>query len=86
MIKVTVCVGSSCHLRGSYKIIKVFERIIRDKGLSDQIDFQGSFCMEHCTEAANIKINDEIYSVRALDEAEALFAEKVLAPLGVNAE
>ena len=86
VIKVTVCVGSSCHVRGSYDIIKAFDQIIHDKGLSDRVSLEGSFCMEHCSEAANLMIDGELHSVHSLSDAMSLFEQGVLKPLGVSLE
>jgi len=81
MITVTVCVGSSCHIRGAYDIIKKFDQIIRERKLQNDVLLKGSFCMEHCTEGVNIKIDDEIHSVRNLDAALELFQKEVFASL-----
>jgi len=75
MITITVCVGSSCHIRGAYDIIKKFDQIIRERKLQDDVLLKGSFCMEHCTEGVNIKIDDELHSVRNLDAALELLQE-----------
>ena len=78
MITVTVCVGSSCHIRGAYDIIKKFDQIIRERKLQDDVFLKGSFCMEHCTEGVNMKIDDELHSVKNLDAAVELFHQEVL--------
>ena len=44
-----VCVGSSCHLRGSYDVIEEMKRIIKKYGVEDKVDLQASFCMGNCT-------------------------------------
>ena len=77
-IQVTVCVGSSCHIKGSRDIIRRFSEIIRENGLDDEIALAGSFCMEHCGEGTNWKIGDEFVSSETLEEAEATFREKVV--------
>lgn len=60
MITVTVCVGSSCHIKGARELIARFNEFISKKGLEDKVELKGSFCMEHCGEGINWKINDEI--------------------------
>lgn len=84
MTTVTVCVGSSCHIRGAYDIIKNFDQIIRERKLQDSVLLKGSFCMEHCTEGVNIKIDDELHSVRNLDAALELFQKEVLGKLRIG--
>jgi NADH:ubiquinone oxidoreductase subunit E len=64
MVTVTVCVGSSCHIKGSRQIIVRFNELLKEHGLEDKIELQGSFCMERCGE----------------EEAIRTFTEKVLKP------
>ena len=45
-MNVTICVGSSCHLKGSPKVIKRLEYLIAQHHLEDQIELSGSFCMD----------------------------------------
>lgn len=78
MIEITVCVGSSCHVRGSYLLIKLFSSLLEDLNLKDKVELKGSFCMERCKEGMNLKINDDFYSIESPEEAKKLFDEKVL--------
>lgn len=48
MIELCVCIGSSCHLKGSYNIIQVFQQIIEENSLHNKIDFKATFCMKQC--------------------------------------
>jgi NADH:ubiquinone oxidoreductase subunit E len=48
MLDITVCIGSSCHLKGSYNIIQTFQQIIEEKSLHDKIKLQSGFCMQLC--------------------------------------
>ena len=77
-IRVTVCVGSSCHIRGSRDVIRRFSEIIKEQGLEDEVSLAGSFCMEHCGEGTNWKVEEELISSKTLDEAERTFREKVV--------
>ena len=45
---VTICIGSSCHLKGSRDIIASFQRLVSLHGLSDKVELTGSFCMGQC--------------------------------------
>lgn len=59
-----VCIGSACHLKGSYDVIKEFQKILKDKNLEDKITLKGAFCLNHCTEAVSTKIDDgEVFSM-----------------------
>lgn len=58
---VEVCVGSSCHLKGSYEVIGLFKaRIAKDK-LEDKIDLKGTFCLGKCGIAGvSIRVDEQI--------------------------
>ena len=75
---ITVCVGSSCHVRGSHEIIRRYEQLISDHQLKDQVTLKGRFCMERCAEGVNMDIDGEPASAQTLQEAERIFQEKVL--------
>ena len=74
---VTVCVGSSCHLRGSYEIIQCLRDMITSHALEREVALKGSFCMENCTEGVNVKINEELFSIGSVDEMKEIFQDKV---------
>ena len=85
MVTVTVCVGSSCHIKGSRQIIMRFNELLKEHGLEDKIELQGSFCMERCGEGLNWQIDDEPVTSASVEEAIRTFTLKVLkaqAPTG----
>lgn len=75
--KVTVCVGSSCHVRGSRAVLKRFAEIIKAENLDNEVALLGSFCMEQCGECTNWKFNDENISSTTLEEAEKTLRNKL---------
>ena len=79
---ITVCVGSSCHLRGSYEIIKTLKELIKSSGFKNKVLLKGSFCMENCTEGVNVKINEELFSVGSVDEMKKIFQNRVASIFG----
>lgn len=76
-IEVTVCVGSSCHIRGSRAVLKRFAQIIKTEGLENDLSLVGSFCMERCGEGMNWKFNDEDVSSGSVEEAEQTLRSKL---------
>lgn len=58
VITITVCIGSSCHLKGSYDIVSELQRLIRENYLEDKVSIKASFCLGNCTKAVSVKIND----------------------------
>lgn len=76
-VTVTVCVGSSCHIRGSRAVLKRFAEIIKTEKLDSQVVLLGSFCMERCGEKMNWKFGDEELSSSSVEEAEASLRQKL---------
>ncbi|MDP4177382.1 MAG: NAD(P)H-dependent oxidoreductase subunit E [Bacillota bacterium] len=58
MITITVCIGSSCHLKGSYDIVTELQKIIKNNNLEDKVTIKASFCLGNCTKAVSVKIDD----------------------------
>jgi len=78
MITVTVCVGSSCHIKGAREMIARFNDFLTKENLGDKVELKGSFCMEHCGEGINWQINDEIFSSSSVEDGAEMFQKKVL--------
>lgn len=76
-MKLTVCIGSSCHIKGSRQIVEIFRRLIVEKGLQDKIDLGGTFCMGKCAEGVCVSIDDNVHSV-TVDSAEEFFNKEIL--------
>jgi NADH:ubiquinone oxidoreductase subunit E len=74
---ITICIGSSCHLKGSRSIIQGLEKRIRENNLSSQVELNGSFCTGQCEKGVCVKIDEELFSVTP-DTVEQFFNEEVL--------
>ncbi len=62
MIFVQICVGSSCHLKGSYEIVELFEAAVKEHHLEDEVILSGSFCIGKCNRVGvTVQINDEVH-------------------------
>lgn len=58
---VQVCVGSSCHLKGSEEIVNLLNQKIAENGLQDEITLAGSFCIGKCSRnGVTVQVDDEI--------------------------
>lgn len=77
MINITICIGSSCHLKGSRKIVEKLQQIISEKGLKDEIDLSGTFCMGRCETGVSVTVNGEYFSVSP-ENVEDFFENNVL--------
>lgn len=58
MVKVHVCIGSACHLKGSYNIINSLEQLSEEYKVYDQVEIAAAFCLGHCTEAVSVRVDD----------------------------
>ena len=73
-----VCVGSSCHLKGSYDVIEKFKEIIKKYDVEDIVDLQASFCLGHCSEGVTAKADEEFLFNLSKDNAEDIFVKDIL--------
>ena len=62
-MKVTVCIGSSCHIKGSRQVVEYLQNAITENGLDDKVKLNGTFCMGKCQQGVCVTIDDEFYSV-----------------------
>ena len=85
MITVTVCVGSSCHIKGAREMIDRFNDFLTKEHLHDKVELKGAFCMDRCGEGINWKINDEIMTSRSAEKGARAFRKKILEALGGEA-
>ena len=78
MVTVTVCVGSSCHIRGAREVIMRFNEMLKDNGLEGRVELKGSFCMERCGEGLNWQIDDEALTSSNVEDAVKTFKERII--------
>ena len=77
-MKVVVCIGSSCHIKGSRQVVEQLQQLITDNGLSEKVELGGTFCMGKCQQGVCVTVDDEFYSVTPASTAE-FFATAILA-------
>ena len=76
----TVCIGSSCHLKGSKKVAQTFERLITENNLREKVNFHAAFCMGNCQNGISVSLDDKVYSVTP-ETAEEFFRSEVMSRL-----
>ena len=77
-MKVTVCIGSSCHIKGSRQVVEELQRLIALNNLGDKVELSGTFCMGRCQEGVCVTADDEFFSVSP-DNVDEFFEKNVLA-------
>lgn len=76
---IQICVGSSCHLKGSYELVEKFKNAIEAHDLEAEITLAGSFCTGKCNrEGVTVLIDDEIFTGLTPDGFKEFFKEHVL--------
>ena len=78
MLKITVCIGSSCHIKGSRQVVEQLQNLIAKNELGDKVELGGTFCMGQCQQGVCVTVNDEFHSVSP-ETVEEFFANEVLA-------
>ncbi len=76
---VQVCVGSSCHIKGSPEIVELLQRSIAEENLEDKITLVGSFCIGKCNRVGvTIQVDDEIHAGITRENFKEFFKEQIV--------
>ncbi|MEG2174094.1 MAG: (2Fe-2S) ferredoxin domain-containing protein [Oscillospiraceae bacterium] len=76
-MKITVCIGSSCHLKGSRQVVEQLQALIAQHNLKDQVDLGGTFCMGQCQSGVNVTLDGAPFSLSP-ETVTAFFEDEVL--------
>lgn len=77
-MEIIICVGSSCHLKGSHGIIKKLESLIEEYNMGDKIVLKASFCMGNCTKGVCATLNGKLIDYLTIDNVDAFFRKNIL--------
>ncbi len=77
-MKITVCIGSSCHLKGSRAVVEKLQELINASNLNDKVSLSGTFCMGNCVNGVSVTVDGNLHSV-SRDTAEDFFKNEILA-------
>lgn len=76
---ISVCIGSSCHVKRSADIIALLREAIKTNNLEDKVELKGTTCLGHCgSGGANLKVEDEVVEGITKENFKDFFQEKVL--------
>ena len=78
MMKVTVCIGSSCHLKGSRQVVESLQSLIAENTLKDKVELGGTFCMGNCQNGVCVTVDGTNFSVSP-ETVEDFFKSELLA-------
>ena len=77
-MKVTVCIGSSCHIKGSRQVVEQLQHLIDQNNLGDKVELSGTFCMGTCQQGVCVTVDGDFHSVTP-DTVDEFFAENIKA-------
>ena len=76
-MKITICIGSSCHLKGSRQIVEELQRLVAEHQLKDKVELAGQFCMGNCQNGVCVTMEGKNYSLSP-DTTKDFFENQVL--------
>ena len=79
MVSIAICVGSSCHLKGSYDVIEGFRQEVAARKLEKKIELKAAFCLGRCAfDGVTIQVNDKIITGVTKDNLSQVFESEVV--------
>lgn len=62
-MKITVCIGSSCHLKGSHQVVQQLQELVARNGLAGKVELAGTFCMGNCQNGVCVTMDEKLFSL-----------------------
>ncbi len=76
---IQVCIGSSCHIKGSPEIVELLKKAVEENHLEDEITLAGSFCIGKCNRiGVTVQVDDDIHTGITKENFKEFFTENVL--------
>ncbi|MBN2402459.1 MAG: (2Fe-2S) ferredoxin domain-containing protein [Spirochaetes bacterium] len=75
---ITICVGSSCSLRGSDELAMELQKLIKKEQLEGLVDIVGAFCMDLCSKGVSVRVGDAQFSGIKPEQAEEFFYKEII--------
>lgn len=79
-MNITVCIGSSCHVKGSRQVVEQIQSLIMEHNVSDKVDLGGTFCMGKCQLGVCVTVDGEFFSLTP-ENTKEFFENNVLPKL-----
>lgn len=76
-MKIVVCIGSSCHLKGSRQVVEELKYLIAENKLQEKVELSGTFCMRNCQSGVCVTVDGEMFSILPSEIKD--FFEKIVA-------
>ena len=77
---ITICIGSSCHIKGSRQIVEKMQALVNEHNLREKVELSGTFCMSRCQEGVCVTVDDRFFSLSP-ETVDSFFRDEVLKKL-----
>lgn len=77
-MNILVCIGSSCHVRGSYEIMNNLKAMMTEKDLDSQVQVKVAFCLGYCKAGVTIKVDEQLVTGVTRENLTEVFNKYVL--------
>lgn len=81
-MKVLICIGSACHVNGSYRVRERFAELVRQNHLEDRVQLGSSICLGHCDQGVSIQLDGRLITGVTPENAESVFENHILKEAG----
>ena len=79
---IQICVGSSCHIKGSPEIVELLQKAVAEHHLENEVTLAGSFCIGKCNRiGVTVQVDDEVHTGITKEGFKEFFQEHVLSKL-----
>jgi len=82
-MKITICIGSSCHLKGSRQVIAELQKLIAEHNLENEVELTSTFCMGNCVNGVSGTVDGVLYSLKP-ETTRSFFESEILSKLPVK--
>jgi len=79
-MKLTVCIGSACHLKGSRQIVEQLQTLIKENALEEKVELVGTFCLGSCQTGVSVKADDTLFSLNP-EDIQSFFEKEIMTKL-----
>ena len=77
-MKIAICIGSSCHLKGSRQVVEELQYLVAQNNLKDKVELSGTFCMGNCPKGVCVTVDGKDFSLTP-ETTKEFFEKEVLA-------
>lgn len=75
---IQVCIGSACHLKGSYEVIKELKNLINQHGVHNKVELKSSFCLGKCGHGVSVKVDNQDVVSLTPESVKEFFEQKII--------